>query len=363
MIKIIHVLSDTNIGGAGIWILNYLKAFDRGKYSVSVALPPDSALKTKILKLNIPVFEINNTQDKSFSRQAIGEFKRLFESEKPDIVHTHASLSARIAAKRLKIKTVNTRHCLEDKKQFLKKILFALVNNSLSDAIIGVSKATCKNLLDEGIKKDKVKLLYNGVIPPERLDIEKRQQIKTKLLNIPPDSTVIGMIARLESVKNHKLFLETAQMLVKRHKNVTFVIVGGGSLEFELRDYAKTLKIADNVIFTGRQSDICDFINVIDIMALTSKKEALSLSLIEGMYLAIPSVATASGGPDEVIDDGKTGFLVKNDDTKALSDAFSKLIEDKKLRHEMGENAKKRAQTLFGIENMLSGLDKIYEEL
>ena len=363
MIKIVHVISDTNLGGAGVWLLNYLKAFDRDEYEVSTALPPGSLLKPLILKLGIPVFEVKGTEDKSFSKEAVREFKKLFLEVKPDIVHTHAALSARIAAKSLKIKTVNTRHCLEDKKAFLQKHLSAALNNLLSNIIIGVSDAVCKNLIDEGVKKSKVKLVYNGVCPPEKQDFDKKLKTKTELLGIPEGNIVIGMIARLEPVKNHKLLFDAANILLEKYDNLSFLIVGGGSLELELKEYVKNLGISDNVIFTGEQLDISDFINVIDIMALTSEKEALSLSLIEGMYLGIPSVATDSGGPCEVVDSGKTGYVTENHNIYALCDAFSGLIENETIRKEMGENAALRAENIFSVTKMTEKLDKIYKNL
>ena len=98
-------------------------------------------------------------------------------------------------------------------------------------------------------------------------------------------------------------------------------------------------------------------------MALTSKKEALSLSLIEGMLLGIPSVATDSGGPSEVVENGETGYITENGDKNALFDAFIKLIEDENLRKDMGQKAKMRAEKLFSVENMANELDKIYKEV
>ena len=115
MIKLIHVITDTNIGGAGVWVLNFLKAYDKEKYDVGVAVPCNSLLAPKISELGVKVFEIAHIADKSFSKEGIREFIKLFKEQKPDIVHCHASLSARIASKKLGIKTVNTRHCLEEK--------------------------------------------------------------------------------------------------------------------------------------------------------------------------------------------------------------------------------------------------------
>ena len=197
MIKLIHVITDTNIGGAGVWVLNFLKAFDREKYDVRVALPTNSLLTPRIKESGINVYEIPNIRDKSFSKEGISEFIKLFKKIKPDIVHCHASLSARIASKLLGIKTINTRHCLEEKKRGIKKVVYSFINNSLSDIVIGVSKATCDNLLECGTNKKKVRLVYNGVEPlKEYSDVEKREIRKE--FGIAEDNIVVGIVARLE---------------------------------------------------------------------------------------------------------------------------------------------------------------------
>ena len=113
MVKVLQVLTDTNFGGAGMWLLNYLRSFDRSKYSVTVVLPYGSVLKSRVEALNIKVAEAGGIADCSFSGTGVRELKRLMREIRPNIVHTHAGLSARIAAKSLGIKTVNTRHCIE----------------------------------------------------------------------------------------------------------------------------------------------------------------------------------------------------------------------------------------------------------
>lgn len=362
MKKIIHVLTDTNIGGAGIWLVNFLKSFDRTKFEIIAALPQGSLLIEEIKKLDIKVLEVSGVSDQSFSVGGISAFLKLFKEEKPDIVHCHASLSARIAARLLGIGVVNTRHCLEEKKTGIKKIVYSMVNNCLSDVIIGVSKATCDNLLQDGVKKKKLRLVYNGVLPVRELSDTEREEIK-KELNIPTENIVVGIIARLESVKNHKLFLDAAKLILKERNDITFLVVGTGTLEEELKQYTKTLEIEDSVIFCGYQKDITKVLNICDINTLASQKEALSISLIEGMTIGIPAVATDSGGPCEVLEDNAGGIIVKNNSAKEFCDAVLLLAGDKEKRIKMGAKGKKRAEEVFSVTTMAEKIAKIYDEI
>ncbi len=361
MIKLIHVITDTNIGGAGVWVLNFLKAYDREKYDVSVAIPENSLLTDKIREMGVTAHEIPHIADKSFSKEGILEFKKLFKAQKPDIVHCHASLSARVASRSLGIKTVNTRHCLEEKKRFPKNIIYSVINNALSDIVIGVSKVTCENLLDDGTKKDKVKLVYNGVAPLRELSDEEKKEIK-KEYGISEENTVIGIVARLEKVKNHSLFLEAGKIILDKYKNITLLIAGEGSQRENIEKKAEELGIIGSVVFCGYQKDVSKIVNVIDIMALTSQKESLSLSLVEGMTLGKPCVSTASGGPCEVIEDKVTGLLT-DQTPEDFARKLSYYIASPQEREKAGELGRKRAKEIFAIEAMIKTLDEIYEKL
>lgn len=362
MKKIIHVLTDTNIGGAGIWLLNFARAYNPEKYDCTALLPEKSLLTKKLTDLGFRVIEIPKIADKSFSVGGIKEFKKCFKAEKPDIVHTHASLSARIAAKECGIPVVSTRHCIEAPKKGIKKLIYGAVNNSLSDIVIGVSKASCDNLERDGISKKKLRLVYNGVYPLEKYSDEEKKRIR-EAYGIPGDNVTVGIVARLEPVKNHKLFLNAANIISRERDDVSFIIVGGGSLEKELKEYCKELGLENKVIFTGYKSDITPEMNIVDINTLTSQREALSISLIEGMSIDIPAVATNSGGPAEVIENEKNGFVVSNYDEQEFARAVIKLVNDKELRHKMGAEGRKRAKDVFSVETMMKKLEDIYDNL
>ncbi len=363
MIKIMHIITDTNIGGGGRWLLNYLSGVDRSNYEVSVVIPENSLLKPFIEDLGVKYYEIEGIADCSFSKIGTKRLYKLFKEVKPDIVHSHASLSARIAARQVgKIKIVNTRHCIEPPKKGIKKTILAAANNFLSDTVIGVSELTCQNLINEGINPQKVRLVYNGVAPQEESSMEQRTELKKKL-NIPPENKIVGIVARLEGVKNHDLFVGGAEIILKKRKDVTFLIVGGGSAEEHIRTVINERGLSESIIMTGNQKEVAPFLNIFDVNVLTSKSEALSLSLIEGMLLGIPAVTTASGGPQEVVDDGETGYIVKNNDAKLLAEGILKILDNPEIGKKMGQKGKQKAQEIFGIEKMLKALDEIYSEL
>ena len=361
VIKVMQVSTDSNIGGAGIWLLTFLKFYDREKIDVVVVIPEDSALKSRIEELGVRYIEAEGIRDVSFSKEAIGNLREIIRREKPDVIHTHASLSARIAAKLENVPAANTRHCLEAPKKGIKRLIYRTLNNYLSDAVVAVSKAVYNNLSEDGIPDNKLRLIYNGVQPLEILSLEKIQEIKSGLGL--ENSFTVGIFARLESVKNHMLFLRAAAAMYQVNDAFRFIIVGGGSMEEELKKEVKRLGIEKAVIFTGYVKDVTGYMNAVDVNVLTSDFEALSISLIEGMTVGKPCVTTDAGGTREVVENGVSGFVVPVNDAVNLSACIMKLASDPALCRCMGEAGRKMALEKFSPVEMCDKLYTMYEEL
>ena len=183
-IKVVEVSSDSNIGGAGKCILTFLKTFDREKFDVSVILPRNSLLKSEVEKYRVKVFEADNLAEKSLSLSAISGLKRLFKRLKPDVVHTHASMSARIAAKRCGIKIVYTRHSVfpppASISKGIGKAINGFVNNHTADRIIAVAEAARDNLIATGVDPQKIEVILNGVDALVPCDADKIAELKKK---------------------------------------------------------------------------------------------------------------------------------------------------------------------------------------
>ena len=360
MIRVMHVLTDTNIGGAGIWMLNFLKSYNRQNLEVLVVLPPKSALSHRVKETDVELVEVEGISDKSFSPSAIKGLVEVIKEKKPHVIHTHASLSARIAAKICRVPVVHTRHCLEGKKSFPKNKIYGFINNTLSSHVIGISQAVVQNLIDDGIKKEKLSLVYNGILPLSTYTSDERECIRQSY-GIAKDDVAIGLVARLEKVKNPLMFARAAKLVLQKIPKAYFLIVGDGSLKSQVE--AEIAPIADRVCMTGYLADVEKAYNALDILTLTSLSEALSISIIEGQSLAIPVVATDSGGTTELITHGESGFIVPVNDEKALADAIITLIENPGLQKQFGQAGQKIVKDRFTSDKMAKSIEKIYKSL
>lgn len=363
--KIIEVSSDTNIGGAGKCLLTLLKEIDREQFDVTVILPKNSLLAPFVKDLKVKLIEVDGIADKSLDFGAVKELKRIFKREKPDLVHTHASMSARIAARAAGCKIVYTRHSVfpPSKKisHGLGKVLNGAVNNFFSDRIIAVAEAAKENLTMTGVSDKKIEVILNGVYPLK--PAENKDEIR-KRFGIADGEKTVSIVARLEDIKGHDYFIEAAEILLKKGFKAKFVIAGTGSYEQHLKEKVKKLGLEGSILFTGFITDVDKLMNITDIHANASfGTEATSLALLEGMSLGIPAVVSDFGGNPGVIKSGVNGFVVPKKNAKAMADALEKLLSDDALYREMSENSKKVFEETFTAKAMTKNTEDVYKRV
>lgn len=368
MIKVIHVISDTNIGGAGKYLLTYLKHADRSRFDLSAVLPEGSLLRPHIEALDVRVFEVAAMGDRSLDRRAIGALKKIFKAEEPDIVHSHASMSARIAARRSGVRAIAyTRHSVFPPSprisRGLGKKLNGMINNHYCDGIIAVAEAAKQNLVDTGVDPKKISVILNGVepvhpLPPEELSAARKR------FGVQDGERVVSIVARLNPVKGHEYFIRAAKQVADRGGRAKFLIAGTGEAEGRLRQLTAELGLDDTVLFTGFLDDVAPLLSITDIQVNASYgTEATSLSLLEGMSLGIPAVVSDFGGNPGVIADGQNGLITPQRDADALAGALLRLLEDRDQYSQMQARAKQIFTEKFTAEIMSTKIESFYVNL
>ena len=319
----------------------------------------------------VRIIEIDGLKDKSLDFSAIGKLKRIIKQEAPDVVHTHASLSARIAAKIYgKCKIVYTRHCdfPISKKYKYKIVRFAngFLNELLADKIIVTSIPTKENLIKQGLSEKIIEVVINGVNELKATSDEEKQRIKNKY-NISNDEVVVGYLARLEELKGHKYLIEAAKIINDKKEIETkfkYLIMGSGAYEEAAKNMVNELNLEEAVIFTGFISDVEQMLNVIDIQINASYlSEGTTLSLLEGMSLGIPTVATKCGGNPYIIENEKNGLLVEKADSNSLANGIIKIVQDRNKYSEMKENSKEIFKQKYTSKIYAKNIEKIYESM
>lgn len=364
MIKIIHVLSDTNIGGAGILLINVLKNIDKSNFLIKVILPKASLLKERIVQLGYEVIEVDGIKDKSMDFKAIKTLTKIFKSEKPHIVHTHSSMSGKIAALLSGIKSrIYTKHCAfkPSKKitTFPGKQICGFINNILSTKIIAVAHVVKQILLDTGVKENKIVVIINGSEPLKRVNEEEIYKLRTQY-SIEQEDFVFGIVARLVDVKGQEYFIKAAKEMMKKYSDIKFIIAGTGECEEKYKLLANN---NNNIIFTGFVSNISKVFSIIDVNVNCSYvTEATSLSLAEGMSLGKPIIASMHGGNTYMVEDGINGFLCQKQNVVELVSKMEEIYLNKELYEKMSENAVNTYKQKFTAKKMTEELEKVYLE-
>ena len=367
MTKILHIISDSNIGGAGRCLVNYLRCHDRSRFAVSVILPRGSLLIPQIAALDVPYIEVDGIAERSFSPAAVRELSRILKREKPHIVHTHGSFSGRIAAKLCGSRIVYTRHSAFPVPQKLQKGVFhhlnGLINSFFADIVIAVSPAARENLIESGISPGIIRLVGNGVAPLSPAEAEHLAALRSEW-QLPGDCFLAGYPARLEEYKGHELLLEAAKNLKAEGREFRILIAGRGNQEQKLREQAKTMGVSDRVQFPGFVDDMAGFLSLLDVqLNCSTQSEACSMSIIEGMSLGLPTIASSCSGNPWLVEDGVTGLLFENNSAVALTAALKKLMDDPALAQELGTAARASYDARFTGEMFAANLERVYNEI
>lgn len=368
MIRILNIISDTNIGGAGRVILNYLRYADRNKFETLVAIPRGSLLKPLLEEAEVTVYEVDGMADCSYASQDVKALQALIRRVKPDLVHTHGALSGRIAAKRCHVPVVYSRHSAFPVPAKLKyppgRWVNKLLNEHYADHIIAVSPATRDNLTEGGISPKKITVVMNGVVPVSPISDGEKAALR-RSLGLEPDVFTFGILARIEDYKGHLYLVYAAKLLKDRgYSNFRILVAGTGAFEEEVTRAVTEMGVEDVVQMLGFRSDAAALLNILDVQLNASYgTEATSMALLEGMSLGLPTIASDYGGNPFVITSGQNGLLFPSKDSAALADAMAELMDHPEEVAIMREKALETYQSRFTGEVFARNTEQIYENV
>ena len=368
MIRILNIISDTNIGGAGRVILNYLRYADRNKFETLVAIPRGSLLKPLLEEAEVTVYEVDGMADCSYASQDVKALQALIRRVKPDLVHTHGALSGRIAAKRCHVPVVYSRHSAFPVPAKLKyppgRWVNKLLNEHYADHIIAVSPATRDNLTEGGISPKKITVVMNGVAPISPISDEEKAALRQSL-GLGKDVFTFGILARIEDYKGHLYLVYAAKLLKDRgYSNFRILVAGTGAFEEEVTRAVTEMGVEDVVQMLGFRSDAAALLNILDVQLNASYgTEATSMALLEGMSLGLPTIASDYGGNPFVITSGQNGLLFPSKDSAALADAMAELMDHPEEVAIMREKALETYQSRFTGEVFARNTEQIYENV
>jgi len=356
------------VGGTERVFVQFLPLFNKVRYNLSICcLKRPGALSQELKEKGIEVEYLNMPSGPGLlifldSLRAIIRLTYLMKKKKVDIVHSYlfrANILSRIAAKFAGVRVVvSSLQGIEVTRKY--PLLLEKLTSPLVDKFTAVSDAIRTYVVQKGdIDPDKIVTIHNGIglAGANVAPIERRE------FGLNPGMPVVGAVGRLAKEKGYRYLLNAARMVINKYPQVQFLIVGEGPEREELRNFAFRLRLKDHVIFVGYRRDVLRILSRIDIFALATLWEGLSMVILEAMMMAKPVVTTSVMGNPEVVVDGVTGFMVPPRDPESLADRILKLLRDEALRRQMGAAGRRRIEEKFTIERMVSETERLYEGL
>ena len=231
---------------------------------------------------------------------------------------------------------------------------------------IANSATTLASLTSLGIRSQRVSLIY----PP--LDLGEFDNRRPPVLSrsgfgLDTSALCFAIVGILVPWKGQIVFLKAARRVLDRVPNARAVIVGGAphdgkSYVDELKSLACDLGIADRVIFTGFRADVPEILKLVDVVVHASiSPEPFGRVIVEAMAMRRPVVASRAGGPLEIIEDNRNGFLVPPGDHEALASRIIELLEDRALSARIAEAAYRDVESRFSAEKHAREVQQVYE--
>jgi len=219
------------------------------------------------------------------------------------------------------------------------------------DAVIAVSRG-----LAQEISGGPVHVVYPGVAIPETSGGQERHDGF-------PNDRIVGTACRLIPIKGLDHLIQAIATLRPELPDLRLEIAGTGPEQMRLETLVRTLGLTECVTFLGWQVDLAAAMARWAVFALPSFDEGLPIVVLEAMAASLPVVATAVGGVPEVVEDGRTGWLVPSGDSASLAEGLRLLLLNPEQRRAMGAAGRARAQEHFSIDRMVAGIAKIYDDI
>jgi len=364
-VRILHVTYDMRIGGTEMVIKNIIESNSNPdvKMSIFCIESPLGPWGEDLQKKAISIY--CHTRKDGFDFSIIRSIRKVIKANKIDIVHCHQYtpwVYGAMAAISTSAKVIFTEHgrFYPDRSNWKRQIVNPLLVK-LTSEITAISEATKRALSEyEFIPESKVHVIYNGIKPlisSSSLVAELRSS-----LSIPDEHIVFGTVARLDSIKNHRMMIEAFKRVNSEFPETVLLIVGDGEERENIELQIQKLSLEKHVILTGYIKAPSNHISSMDVFLLSSFSEGTSMTLLEAMSLSKPCIVTDAGGNREIVKNGENGFVSENDNELQFSQLMKLLLKSPELIKRMGRNGKLRFHERFLATTMIENYKRLYQK-
>jgi glycosyltransferase involved in cell wall biosynthesis len=238
---------------------------------------------------------------------------------------------------------------------FLSRLFYALQRRMarLADHIVVNSNAGFRHHLPNSFPAGRCSIIFNG-IDCNALRVERKAGLPLRSAwGVNPDQKLVGIVARLDPIKDHETFLAAAARIAEHRGDVLFVCVGGGgtALKRQLEASQVRLGLGGRVIWAGEQADMLAVYNALDLLVLTSIGEGFPNVLAEAMACGLACVSTEAGEAQTIL--GDEGKVVPVGDADAIAEACLRCLDaEAKAGGDVRNHRHSMIAKRFGLETL-----------
>jgi glycosyltransferase involved in cell wall biosynthesis/peptidoglycan/xylan/chitin deacetylase (PgdA/CDA1 family) len=363
--RVLHLIWALDLGGAERQVLEMVRRLDRGRFDPVVGCLVRKGRWGEALEAE-GVRVVDFAKKPGLDPTLLARLVRFIRRERPAIVHTHAFTAAawgRLAA----VLAGRPRVVVHEHSAFsLDSALHRTVDRALApftDRWVPVSEALAQDLARVlRLPIPRVVTIRNGLPHPAPSPPVDAPALRREL-GAERFDPLVGTVGRLERRKGLEVLLQACRDLSEVWPDLGLVLVGEGPEQEILERQARDLGLGDRVVFAGRREDVSRVLSALDVFALPSHTEGLSIALLEAGAAGCPIVATDVGGNPEVIDDRRSGVLVPAGDPRALAEGLAVVLGDRDRARALGEAASRTVRERFSSAGMVQGIEDLYIDL
>jgi glycosyltransferase involved in cell wall biosynthesis len=358
---VLHLSSTSGPGGAEMVVSRLASHVDPTRFHPTVGLFHSGFLAELCRQAGVRtrLVPIRGALDVGWFRRAW----RVVREERVALIHAHeftANTYGTAVARLAGVPLIATVHGKSYYPERLKRrVAYRLV--SRMSTMVAVSHDLKRFIVQQlGIAPDRIRVIHNGVEPHVPIPLDEVERYRAEL-GLQRGERVVGTVASLYPVKGHTYLLEAVGAVLEACPRTTFLLIGQGELHRSLEAEARSRGYGERVRFLGFRPDVSALLDLMDVFALPSLSEGLSIAVLEAMAAGKPVVATDVGGNGELVVDGETGFLVPARDADALAGAVIRLLKDAGRAAEFGRRGRRRAREHFSLSAMSNEYARLYE--
>lgn len=366
-INIAHLTYSLDTGGIENGIINLVNRMDHDHfYHYIICVTYATEFRKRITSENYEIISLNKKPGNDL--KLYFRLWSIFVKKKIDIVHCRGwatmmegIISARLARVPVIIYGFHGKTYEDIQEEKRRRVIAQKILLKLTDGIItlidNMKNDLCSSL---SIPGEKVEIIKNGV------DLTKFGKGDRRLrqgFNVGDDEYVVGVVGRIDPVKNYAAVIEAFHIVSSKYKNIKMIIVGEGPDFKDIEAKIEGMGLSGSILMLGSRDDVYNLLQCFDVFIQPSFYEGLSNTILEAMATGLPVIASRVGGNPDVIKEDENGLLFSPGDVDGLANAIEKMYLNKELRENMASANKAKIVNEFSLEKMVAQYERYYQKL